>query len=69
MTIEFIDTQGNYIKQWQNWPEALIPQIRDEVVLHFGDYNEEAVSYFVCARVIDGTKTKIITIVLTPKKV
>ena len=55
MTIEFIDLDGNYIKQWPNWNPSLIPQKGDYVILHYGDHNETIVPYTVFNRVIDGT--------------
>lgn len=55
-TITFYDADnGNYIKQWPNW-SGEVPQVGDYVLLHFGDYNEETVKYFVYSREIDGTK-------------
>lgn len=51
MTLEFIDKDGNHIKQWSNW-NGEIPQRHDTVILHFGD-NEKLEFYYVDKRVID----------------
>ena len=55
MTIEFITTYGDYIKQWPNW-SGVVPMIGDEILLHFGDNNEREVRYKVRNRVISGTE-------------
>lgn len=54
MTIEFIDEKGKFIKQWPNW-SGVVPQRDDHVLLHFGDYNEKQVEYYVSYRGITGT--------------
>jgi len=66
MTIEFIDLDGNYIKQWPNWNKRLIPQKGDCVILHYGDKNEIKVSYEVHNRVIDGTNPDKVVVVVDP---
>ena len=63
MTLEFRDVKENYIKQWHNW-ESEVPQAGDIVILHFGDYNEEAVEYVVVKRVISGTHSNKVIIVV-----
>ena len=50
---------GRFIKQWPNW-SGVVPAIGDLVVLHYGDDNEEELSYRVCLRVIDGTRPEYI---------
>ena len=55
MTIEFRTIWGDYIKQWPNW-SGVVPMVGDEVLLHFGDYNEEESRYKVKTRVISGTE-------------
>jgi len=52
---------GIFIKQWPNWT-GVVPAVGDLVVLHYGDDNEEAVSYRVRLRVIDGTRPDYIKI-------
>lgn len=64
MTIEFIDLEGNYIKQWPNWDDSLIPQKGDCVVMHYGDNNETKVPYAVHNRVIDGTEPDKVVVVV-----
>lgn len=64
MTIEFIDLDGNYIKQWPNWNPSLIPQNGDWVILHYGDKNETKVAYKVNNRVIDGTNPDKVVVVV-----
>ena len=53
MTIEFII--GHRLKQWPNW-SGEIPQRGDDVLLHFGDYNEDERKYTVEKRIISGTE-------------
>ena len=52
---------GEFIKQWPNWT-GVVPAVGDLVVLHYGDYNEEDVTYRVRLRVIDGTRPDYIKI-------
>ena len=52
---------GEFIKQWPNWT-GVVPAVGDLVVLHYGDYNEEEVTYRVRLRVIDGTRPDYIKI-------
>ena len=55
--ISFYDNNtGKYIKQWPNW-SGVVPALGDEIVLHYGDNNEEERPYLVRHRVIDGTKS------------
>lgn len=63
MTIEFIDKNGNYIKQWPNW-SGEIPQKGDTVILHFGDENEERKEYDVLYRIISGTKPDKVVVIM-----
>ncbi len=63
MTLEFIDKDGHYIKQWPNW-NGEIPQRHDSVILHFGDNNENLEFYYVDKRIIDGTKNDYVFIVV-----
>lgn len=63
MTIEFIDLEGNFIKQWPNW-NGEVPQKSDAVLLHFGDNNEEEVPYCVHKRIISGIDSKKIVVVV-----
>ena len=58
LTIEFRDTQNNFIKQWPNWPSELIPTIGDTVLLHYGYVNEIEEKHKVVDRIIDGTNSK-----------
>lgn len=60
MTVEFIDENGSYIKQWRYW-DGEIPQRHDTVVLHFGENKE---FYYVIKRIIDGTKYDYVFIVV-----
>ena len=46
---------GEFIKQWPNWT-GVVPAVRDIVVLHYGDANEDERTYTVRLRVIDGTR-------------
>lgn len=46
---------GEFIKQWPNW-SGVVPSVGDMVVLHYGDDNEEEITYMVRLRVIDGTR-------------
>ena len=64
MTIEFIDLEGNYIKQWPNWSSRLIPQKSDCVLLHYGDDNETEVPYAVHNRIISGIDPDKIVVVV-----
>ena len=63
MTLEFIDKDGNHIKQWSNW-NGEIPQRHDTVILHFEDNNEKLEFYYVDKRIIDGTKNDYVIIVV-----
>lgn len=63
MTLEFIDSNGVYIKQWPNW-DGEIPQKFDIVLIHFGDNNEEEIPYCVHNRIISGVDSKKIIIVV-----
>lgn len=53
MTIVFI--YNNSIKEWPNW-SGEIPQKGDDVLLHFGDYNEDERKCIVEKRIISGTE-------------
>ena len=53
-----------YIKQWPNVPESLIPQRKDAVKVHFGDFGEEVVEYVVLYRIIDGDNMDKIIVVM-----
>lgn len=54
MTIEFIDENGKFMKQWSNWG-GVIPLKDDRVLLQFGDNNEKLAEYYVLYRGITGT--------------
>jgi len=56
MTIIINDCNGHYTKTWHNWDDRMIPQAGDTLILHFGDYNEDARQAKVVARVFDGTR-------------
>ena len=64
MTIEFRSTYNkSIIKQWPNW-NGPIPMPGDEVILHWGDNNEESEVLIVKNRVISGTESgKLIVVV------
>lgn len=63
MTIEFRDTRDNYIKQWPNW-SGVVPCINDVVLIHWGDNNEMEDEYTVKGKIISGTNSdKVILIV------
>jgi hypothetical protein len=53
--IDFYEKGKGFIKQWPNW-SGVVPSVGDEVVLHFGDDNEEERRCVVRFRTIDGTK-------------
>lgn len=53
-----------YIKQWPNVPESLIPQRKDAVKVHFGDFGEEVREYAVLYRIIDGDNMDKIIVVM-----
>ena len=57
MVIEFIDTDGRFIKQWPNAEDFIIPQKGDTVVIHWGDYHEDKEVYKVVDRIINGTES------------
>lgn len=63
MTIRFYE-KGKLIKTWHNVNPALhfIPQNGDDVLLHFGNYNEEECLYTVCSRTISGTNMDVLKI-------
>lgn len=58
MSIVFRTEDGQAIKTWVNveYSHHGIPVAGDLVVLHWGDYNEEAETYMVIRRVFDGTR-------------
>lgn len=66
MRIQFYNKEGNLIKVWHNVnPEYhFIPQKGDNVLLHFGDYNEEEKEYSVLERTISGTNMDLLRITL-----
>ena len=63
MRIQFYEN-GNLIKTWHNVNPALhfIPNNGDDVLLHFGDYNEEERLYTVCKREIGSTDMSSLTL-------
>lgn len=63
MRIQFYEKE-RLIKTWHNVNPALhfIPQNGDDVLLHFGDYNEEERLYTVCNRTISGTSMDVLKI-------
>ena len=63
MTIEFRNRDYKYVKQWPNWT-GIIPIAGDTVVIHFGDYAEEEYSYEVEERIIDGTNTDKVVLII-----
>ena len=66
MSIVFRTEDGQAIKTWVNmeYSHRGIPMAGDIVVLHWGDYNEDAEKYTVLRRVIDGTKTESIDLIV-----
>ena len=56
MTIIINDCDGLYTKTWHNWNDRMIPQVGDNLIIHFGDNNERAHQVKVIARVFDGTR-------------
>lgn len=61
MTIRFIDNDGNSIKELPDW-DGEIPQRHDTIVLKFGDNIIEF--YYVEKRIIDGTNSKSVLVVV-----
>ena len=56
MTIIINDCDGLFAETWNNWDDRMIPQVGDNIIIHFGDYNEDAQQAKVIARVFDGTR-------------
>lgn len=62
MLIIFNNTDGQYVGRWVNveYAQGGVPNIGDHVILHSGDYNEDADEYVIKFRTYDGTKTNVI---------
>lgn len=63
ITLEILDYNGAYVKEWQ-WNENMpIPNKGDTMLIHFGDDNEDEYRVNVLRREFDGTKTNVIRII------
>ena len=64
ITIEIVDWEGTYIKQWQWLDNMPIPQVGDTLLLHFGDFNEDECKVNVTQRIFSGTRPSVICLVV-----
>lgn len=68
MGIVFKNTEGRAIKTWvgMEYLKGGLPMAGDIVVLHWGDYLEEAESYIVKRRIYDGCSLDTVVCIVEP---
>jgi len=68
MTIIINDCDGLFTETWNNWDDRMIPQVGDNIIIHFGDNNEDAQQAKVIARIFDGTRPDMVYLTTDYKK-
>lgn len=63
ITLEILDYNNEFVKQWQWDSNHEIPQKGDTLLIHFGDENEEEYRVNVLRREFDGTRTNVVRII------
>lgn len=62
-TLEILDHEGQYVKQW-NWANDFpVPNIGDSLLLHFGDNNEQEIKVAVLDRIFSGVRPDVVSLV------
>ena len=63
MTLEILDYEGNFVKQWV-WDNVRpIPEKGDTMLIHFVDENEDEYRVNVLRREFDGIRPDVVRIV------
>ncbi len=63
ITLQILDYNGKYVKQWPWVTNMPIPNKGDTMLIHFGDENEEEYRVNVLRREFDGTRPNVVRII------
>ena len=63
ITLEILDYNHKYVKEWPWEEKNPIPNKGDTLLIHFGDNNEDEYRVNVLHREFDGTKPNVIRII------
>ena len=63
ITIEILDYNKDFVKQW-NWHDDMpVPQVGDSLLLHFGDNNKDEYLVDIIQRVFSGVRPNVVVLV------